>query len=411
MHLDFMSVLNYQGSKKSLTEFIHEYSSSLLSHGQTLLDIFSGTCSVGYSFKRTNRVYANDCEEYAYIISKALLGNNTTSSLQSILSDINSAFEINMNRVTLPYKTLITQETQILSNTSVMETKAFYDAVPTVWNGQAKALHGVYELFIRYYSTTYFGLLQAAEIDSLRFAIERYKGTEMFAYLLTALYFAMKECVFAKDGHMAQPLDIGKNFSKMLKQRKKSIFNLFQSKLPEFFSEEFVASAFSNKVFNLDFEALLDLPEIQHDIDMIYADPPYTDMQYSRYYHLLNFVTRYEPLPLTVVGGGYTKGRYTEGRYQSKLSVKSTCLDTFATLIDFSHDFHKNLIISFAYPIDVTEQKTDRYVMSIDSLINACVSRFGAGSVEVNSCDYTHTNNRNSKQKRVHEYLIACKSN
>jgi adenine-specific DNA methylase len=185
---------------------------------------------------------------------------------------------------------------------------------------------------------------------------------------------------------------------------------LFQTKLLEFFSLEFVAPAFSNKAFNMDFEALLALPEIQSDVDLIYADPPYTDMQYSRYYHLLNFVTRYEPLPLTMIGGAYTKGRYTEGRYQSKLSVKSTCLNTFTSLIDFSHAFHKNLIISFAYPANVREQKTDRYVMSIDALISACSSRFGAGRVEVNSCDYTHSNNRNSEHKKVREYLVVCKS-
>ena len=39
------------------------------------MDIFSGTSSVGYSYKSKYRVYANDCELYAYIIAKALLSS------------------------------------------------------------------------------------------------------------------------------------------------------------------------------------------------------------------------------------------------------------------------------------------------------------------------------------------------
>jgi adenine-specific DNA methylase len=133
-------------------------------------------------------------------------------------------------------------------------------------------------------------------------------------------------------------------------------------------------------------------------------------MQYSRYYHLLNFITRYEQVTPTLHNGKYTKGLYTDGRCQSKLSMKSSCLPTLTNLIEFAKAYSKNLAISFAYPADPKKQKTDRYVMSLDDLVGVCHSTFGSNHVELASCDYRHSNNRNSSQKKVVEYLVLCKA-
>ena len=110
--------------------------------------------------------------------------------------------------------------------------------------------------------------------------------------LLSALFYAMKECVFSKDGHMAQPLDLKKNGTRLLKQRSKDILEFFFQKCEEFTSEKFVETKYHNKVFNTDFEQLLEKDDVK-DVTVIYADPPYTDMQYSRYYHLLNTGSKY----------------------------------------------------------------------------------------------------------------------
>lgn len=48
----------------------------------------------------------------------------------------------------------------------------------------------------------------------------------------------------------------------------------------------------------MNFEDLLKQDDIKNNVSFIYADPPYTDMQYSRYYHLLNIVAKYDyPAP------------------------------------------------------------------------------------------------------------------
>ena len=70
--------------------------------------------------------------------------------------------------------------------------------------------------------------------------------------------------------------------------------------------------------------------------------------------------------------------------------------------------YNKNLAISFAYPADVTKQKTDRYVMSIDDIKDSCSKEFGATNVEIATLNYSHSNNRNKAPKKVIEYLILC---
>ena len=409
--MDSFSVLNYQGSKKQLLEYIHNNIKSLLTPDTTILDVFSGTCSVGYSFKRTNCIFANDCELYSYIISRALL-NSDIERHTNLEDDINKLFYVNHSKHKTLYKNFSNQEHALIHNNDVQSLIEVYENTPTIWNTNEllNQEHSCFELFTTYYSTSYFGISQAMEIDSLRYAIENYKGTTLFYKLMAALFFAMKECVFSKDGHMAQPLNLNNNSKKLMIQRKKSIYSNFMAKINEFFSSSFVLSSYDNQIYNLNFEDLLKLPKIKDEVNLIYADPPYTDMQYSRYYHLLNIVANYKYSEPTLIGENYTKGLYINGRYQSQLSAKKTSLSSFKNLINYSKVYKKDLAISFAYPIDSINQKVDRYVMSIDDLIDACKKEYDKKNINVISHDYTHSNNRNSSPKKVLEYLILCKS-
>lgn len=411
--MDHFSVLNYQGSKKNLLEFIHQNASSYIQAESTILDIFAGTCSVGYSYKREYSVYANDSELYSYIISTALLGTYN-EDCSKIIEQIEEYFRININKFSKNTKENQIREQELLSNPeNILHLIDYYSKLPTVWNNSIllNTEHKNFELFTIYYSNSYFGLKQSMEIDSLRYAIEQFQNTKLFYPLMTSLFFAMKECVFSKDGHMAQPLNFIDNKSKLYVVRNKSILNIFKEKFYSFFSDGFVNCSNGNRTYNMDFENLIMQEDIINNVSFIYADPPYTDMQYSRYYHLLNIVAKYDyPLP-TQNAGKYTKGLYTANRYQSKLSAKSTCLTTFNYLVSFASNYNKNLAISFAYPVDLENQKTDRYVMSIEDIKDSCIEAFGAKNIELATLNYLHSNNRNKAQKKVVEYLVLCKGN
>lgn len=408
--MDTFSVLNYQGSKKSLLDFIHQNTTCLLREDSTILDIFSGTCCVGYSFKSQYRIYANDSEYYSYIISNALLSSGY-SDFHTIIGKLTSRYCQNVLLQRSIYIEMETSEQQLIEKQDINGLVELYDKLPTIWNKKIEVNcdHPCFELFTTYYSGSYFGITQSIDIDSIRFAIEGFIGTNFYYAMLTSLFYAMKECVFSKDGHMAQPLDLSKNQKKLFALRSKNLFEIFMEKISEFFADTYITTTFENKCFNMNFEDLLKHSEIKKDVSFIYADPPYTDMQYSRYYHLLNIVAQYNYPKPTETNGKFTKGLYVDGRYQSVLSKKSSCLVHLNNLIEFAHDYKKNLAISFAYPKDTKEQKTDRYVTDIESLVSSCISTFTTSNVDVVSLDYQHSNNRNSEQKKVVEYLILCK--
>lgn len=403
--MDYFTVLNYQGSKKNLIEFIHESLNEYIDETDIILDIFCGTCSVGYSYKRSNTVFANDTEKYAQTIASALLG----PGIDSLNVFNEELYRHNLNKNLTFFHEDVSKEELHLKNRETKNLLSLYREFKTIWNSDIFQTidKSRYQLFVTYYSTSYFGIRQAIEIDSIRETIEQ-GDTCNKDILLTCLFFAMKECVFSKDGHMAQPLDLEKNSVRLINQREKSIYSCFIDKLSDFLNGVFPAGKDGNKTFNEDFESVIKNKSIKDDVTVIYADPPYTDMQYSRYYHLLNTVVYYNYPKPTVNRGKYTKGLYLENRFQSQLSRKSSCLGSMEKLIEFSKKYNKTLVISFAYPQNRDTQKTDRYVMSIDDLIELCEKEFGIDKVHVKKVNYQHSNNRNSETKKVLEYLIIC---
>lgn len=403
------TILNYQGSKKNLIDFIHKHMDNLIIPEKAFLDIFAGTCAVGYSYKSCCPVYANDLEYYSYLIADSLLNNYNNYNFNKIKKEIGNQFKNLYNLKLKKYDKWIIAEETFLESNKIEDLIDLYSSYPTIWNNAEMILDKKqYILFTSYYAGNYFGIKQAIEIDCLRNLIENI-DSNLFSMLISCLFFAMKNCVFSKDGHMAQPLDLHKNASKLIFKRKNSILDNFYSKLTEYFSSEFINTNFSNSAYNMDFENLIKLKEIQDNVGLIYADPPYTDMQYSRYYHLLNIVSKYDYPKPTLIKNVYTKGLYTEGRSQSLLSQKRYCLEHFSNLINFSKKYNKNLAISFAYPNDPILQKTDRYVMSIEEIVRECTKVFKEKNVNVVSTKYNHSNNRNTQTKKVLEYLILCK--
>lgn len=404
--MDYFTIINYQGSKKNLLEFIHDNLDKYINKKDVILDIFAGTSSVAYSYKRTNVVYANDAEVYASTMARALLYDY--KDLTVGFNKVKKAY-LSYNNPDSRYDLWIDKEKKALVEENIEELIKLYSEIPTIWKNGLKwfGTRDEYSLFVKYYSTSYFGIKQARDIDAIRYAIEKEGGISKDVYL-AALFYAMKECVLSKDGHMAQPLDLKKNKSRLFRLRTKDIYTLFLQKINDFSSDSFVRSVGDNKVYNSNFEELIDDPDCLKDVTVIYADPPYTDMQYSRYYHILNTVVEYDYPDVTKNGEKYTKGLYLENRFQSQLSQKSKCLKSMEKLISFSYRNNVTLAISFAYPKDITKQKTDRYVMDIEDLIALCEKYYSPSRVNTLTQDYEHSNNRNSETKKVLEYLIIC---
>lgn len=405
-------LINYQGSKANLLDFIKDSISDYVKEGSCILDIFSGSGVVSNAIKNKYKVYANDVELYASMIAKAILQPQYIPEIINL--SISELYNDNYKKLYRRIEQYIVLENRYLEAGELNALIKLYKEYPTVWNSRHLGItpenlrtNDEYDLFMYYYAGSYFGISQAIEIDSLVYAIHM-MPMEYHAYLFSCLFYAMKETVFAKDGHMAQPLDPNKYPKRLFDKRKRNLVNFFFKKLKEILLEKDVVYSDENKVFNMEFSDLINDVDLMNSVDLIYADPPYTDMQYSRYYHLLNVACKYDYPELTLTKNGYTKGLYTEGRYQSKLSQKSSAKKQILLLMKNCYDKDVNLALSYAYPQDIINQATDRYNISIEELIESAKNIFGSDSVQIKQVLFSHSNNRNSTSKKVIEYLIMC---
>lgn len=96
--MDF-TVLNYQGSKQKLRDFIFDNLSQYLPADKALLDIFSGSAAVSEMFKKNCLVFANDTELFASIIADAILNKPEALSDEFYLR-FNKSYSINYQHIT-----------------------------------------------------------------------------------------------------------------------------------------------------------------------------------------------------------------------------------------------------------------------------------------------------------------------
>jgi adenine-specific DNA-methyltransferase len=174
-----------------------------------------------------------------------------------------------------------------------------------------------YALFSMYYASAYFGVRQAMDVDSLRYAIDRAAPARR-DYYLYALIQACSHCV-AAPGHFAQhlvPRDEA-NTLYIARMRRRSVMTRFWEALrgiavPHCFDRD------RNRVHREDATAFIQSLAVAApaDIDqlVIYADPPYSRAQYSRYYHVLETLVLYDYPYAT------GKGRYRDERFETDFS-------------------------------------------------------------------------------------------
>jgi len=100
----------------------------------------------------------------------------------------------------------------------------------------------------------------------------------------------------------------------------------------------------SNKSYNSESLQLLDsLIEKRKEIAVVYADPPYTQDHYSRYYHLLDTLVLYDYPRVTA------KARYRPDRLASAFGLRSRVANALDRLVRSSYELGSDIILS--YPV------------------------------------------------------------
>ena len=332
------------GTKINLLDFLIPNITKELKKGDTVLDIMAGTNSIGYALKSKYRIFSNDVQTYSYWIGKALIENN----------------EINISRATA---------------LKDLEDFFFQNKVDSEFN-----------LFEKLYSDTYFSSEQCKTIDNVRFAIEQVENEYKKALYLTSLMYSMSYAQ-STTGHFAQYMPM--THKRIVPLRQINIWEAFLTKCDEI---KVVFSNYQNKCFNNDYKDFFSdtkLKDVLTQTDLVYLDPPYTE-QYSRFYHILETLVKYD-YPETT-----GKGKYRKDRYMSGFSRKSKVRNEFEFIIKNIADLGIKLVISYS----------NKGIMSVDDIEKVCNNSYGA--VKVMNYRYAHSTQGKGNVK-VDEVLFICK--
>ncbi len=286
--------IRYMGNKAKLLDFIIPEILEHTNKNDIVCELMSGTNSVMYALKEKRCVYTNDIQYYSYIIANALIKNNTDIINTDLATEeLQENFKYNKNNL-------------------------------------------IFKFFKDNYSNTYFSLEQCIEIDSIRYAIEKVNNINRKNLYLVSLMYAMCICQ-STSGHFAQYLP--QNHPRLQKIKKRSIWDVFIKKCDDFKDIQF--SKFDNLCFNQDYIDLIN-DELFNNVSLVYIDPPYTGEQYSRFYHILETICKYDNPNLEY------KGLYRTDRFTSKFSLRGKAFDEFDKLLALLKDKNKKIIISYS---------------------------------------------------------------
>jgi adenine-specific DNA-methyltransferase len=319
--------VGYMGTKKYLARHMREVIDSC--PPGPVLDVFSGMGSVAEALASSRQVWMNDVQFFASEVARALFASRSRPvDRDGIMDQFIPLFEQNKQRLLNRFRETIRDEDgEIAAGTvqgllnanqivrSRIDSAFVYGELRRL---QLKSTEP-YRLFALSYSGKYFSLRQTIEIDSLRYAIDAiHIADEQKRWMLLALGVAMLRAS-ASTGHFAQYLSPkAANLQFLLRQRRRSIFETFWIELSALAPVGTQLWRSKNRVFRHDAIQLLEqLGRSGNGPAVVYADPPYTDDQYSRFYHLWETLILYD---YPVATG---KGCYRAGRFRTPFALKS----------------------------------------------------------------------------------------
>jgi len=325
---------NYIGSKykllDTLVNTIVDFTGEKMK-GKTVGDLFSGTSICGYRFRREEaRVVSNDLEYYAYVIGRAFIISSYNAEIETEIEKLNSLKPI--------------------------EGLVYENYAPT--KGRRK----------------YFTDENAKKIDSARTYLEKNHerlGDNNYFYLLTCLLLASDRVA-----------NIASVYGAYLKQFKKSALKPLQIN-----SLHVETKVNSNKVYNEDVNTLI----LKEKFDIVYLDPPYNARQYSKNYHVLNYIAEYsKETELKGVTGLLKESNISE------FCRKREVINAFESVL-------KNVQTKYLFMSYNSESLVDK------STMETMMKKYG----DVKTVEIEHkrfkSNSRGNQEKTVTEYIFCLK--
>lgn len=311
------------GNKLRLTGFIAPVATVSVPPGAPILDLMSGTGVVARALASRHPISVNDANPYAALLSRTQGIDGNAIDVSAIAQAIRGPYATNLEALTVLVGERIQEEAALLHgdvDADGLQAFANFNALtllPVTDGGGRK----IARLFTERYANVYFGLSQSMEIDSLRLAIDHgypEAGPER-DLCLAALVIACTAC--ASGPHFAQPARAKslRSLRTILERRARSVAWEFELALGRLVSRPNLNYSLASATCGGWRDALDAFATANNGASAgVYVDPPYSKLQYSRYYHVLNVLLAYD-YP-TVTGTGRYPPR--EQRFSSRFEYQ-----------------------------------------------------------------------------------------
>lgn len=436
--------IQYLGAKHRPLPIILSKTLEAIKPQTFVLDMFSGSSVVSQVFNLNGlNVISNDALQFNSVFAKTLL--NIDRNEMDLTNIPNAVEELKSYRLavefTNPFEELIIREKQLLKERNTERLLELYFGIPQIdkvlflngdnkheqtnfiLNNIGKSAIDSYPLIANYYAGSYFSIQQALELDRLRNGIENLYSENKISnwqrhFLLTCLLNVSSKIVYTAGKHFAQPIKQENTLKtevlhkRFYEDRMKCVWEEFQKS-----SISLSLVALKNKFSGLNIslsdtmEALISKSSALPPTSVIYADPPYTAQQYSRYYHIPEVIFNYTYPRLQVVNGKATSGLYPDDKFKSRFCSKRDAYFAFADLFKFASDLNSSLIIS--YSSSLSEETGNLRMIELEQIIDLGSKYLPTCTLEVLKFNFQYRQLNTAKKiiqtKDDKEFLIVFK--
>jgi hypothetical protein len=387
------------GSKERITDFVISVAAATVPVGPTFLDLMSGTGIISRKLATRFPVVSNDANPYAACLTRFQTAVLVESKFNPIMNSLRPRYQETFEKICGLVPEALEVEAGFLhgdyDETSLQSYINFCDAPISLERFSLSS--APFTMMLRSYSNAYFGVRQAVELDALRSAIETVKDEATKDLLLGMLILVA--CICATGPHFAQPRKVKSisSFRNVAERRARSVFREFELALRRV-SGRSVPPFLISPITSLDWREALPQFISDHPGGAVYVDPPYTKLQYSRYYHVLNTLLSYDCPPLE------GKGRYPPRsmRFSSRFEYhRGPAEKEFGDL--FSTCANAGLILVVSY--------SDKGLVPVESLRKLASENFSNVEIFSNSIRHHSQGVPLSKDfRQVNEYVFVARN-
>jgi adenine-specific DNA-methyltransferase len=343
--------IRYMGTKRDIAHRVRRLVADLKPRGP-VVDLFSGMGCVAEGLAGLRSVVTNDALSFTAVFARArFTASGRPLRFADAITMLREPYRAHLNNLVAGQRSRLRAEERALGSTR-LELAAYMADAEHVANSTRVAKHAKraasaigadrYCMTTHYFSAGYFGLRQAMQLDALRFAIDSVEVCADDRDWLLGSWLAAAATVANAPGHTAQYLKPNNDnaAARIRRYWRRSIWEEFQNRLIELKLVGTPAWRAKNRVEVSDALELLRSGRLE-GVGAVYADPPYTKDQYSRYYHVYETLYRYD------FPGAAGEGRARPDRFSTGFCLISGVEAAFVELFEAVADLKVPLVLSY----------------------------------------------------------------